>query len=168
MILATGALHEDGLVDAAEVSAGETPADRLAIMRDHRIGTYGAIALCSRSAFARRPIVAPSLRRRSCTHRSSSRERPGPSERRFLMVGFPSGAQRRPFRLRRPPVPTMRLPSRWLFTFLLGWLLVSFGSPRFLYRRRPRLPSLSATMLAQSWGARPVMSSAPRSKSPNA
>lgn len=44
-ILATGALHEDGLVDAADGLGGKSPADRLAIMRDHRIGTYGAIAL---------------------------------------------------------------------------------------------------------------------------
>jgi adenosylcobinamide-GDP ribazoletransferase len=45
MILATGSLHEDGLVDAADGLAGKSPEDRLAIMRDHRIGTYGAIAL---------------------------------------------------------------------------------------------------------------------------
>ena len=45
MILATGALHEDGLVDAADGLGGKSPEDRLAIMRDHRIGTYGAIAL---------------------------------------------------------------------------------------------------------------------------
>jgi adenosylcobinamide-GDP ribazoletransferase len=45
MILVTGALHEDGLVDATDGLGGKSPADRLAIMRDHRIGTYGAIAL---------------------------------------------------------------------------------------------------------------------------
>jgi adenosylcobinamide-GDP ribazoletransferase len=45
MILTTGALHEDGLVDAADGLAGRSPEERLAIMRDHRIGTYGAIAL---------------------------------------------------------------------------------------------------------------------------
>lgn len=44
-ILATGSLHEDGLVDAADGLGGTSPQDRLAIMRDHRIGTYGAIAL---------------------------------------------------------------------------------------------------------------------------
>jgi adenosylcobinamide-GDP ribazoletransferase len=44
-ILTTGALHEDGLVDAADGLGGKSPEDRLAIMRDHRIGTYGAIAL---------------------------------------------------------------------------------------------------------------------------
>lgn len=45
MILATGALHEDGLADFADGLAGETPEKRLAIMRDHHIGTYGVIAL---------------------------------------------------------------------------------------------------------------------------
>jgi adenosylcobinamide-GDP ribazoletransferase len=44
-ILATGALHEDGLADSADGLAGDTPQQSLAIMRDHRIGTYGAIAL---------------------------------------------------------------------------------------------------------------------------
>jgi adenosylcobinamide-GDP ribazoletransferase len=45
MILATSGLHEDGLVDSADGLGGKSPEDRLAIMRDHRIGTYGAIAL---------------------------------------------------------------------------------------------------------------------------
>ena len=38
MVLATGAMHEDGL-------AGETKERSLSIMRDHQIGTYGVIAL---------------------------------------------------------------------------------------------------------------------------
>jgi adenosylcobinamide-GDP ribazoletransferase len=45
MILATGAMHEDGLADCADGLAGGTPEERLAIMRDHRLGTYGVIAL---------------------------------------------------------------------------------------------------------------------------
>ena len=45
MILATGALHEDGLADFADGLAGKTREQRLAIMRDHQIGTYGVIAL---------------------------------------------------------------------------------------------------------------------------
>src|SRR5262245_55004882 len=39
MILTTGALHEDGLVDSADGLAGKSAHDRLAIMRDHRLGT---------------------------------------------------------------------------------------------------------------------------------
>jgi adenosylcobinamide-GDP ribazoletransferase len=42
----TGALHEDGLADLADgLGGGRDAASRLAIMRDSRIGTYGALAL---------------------------------------------------------------------------------------------------------------------------
>jgi adenosylcobinamide-GDP ribazoletransferase len=45
-VLVTGALHEDGLADSADgLAGGHTPAQRLAIMRDSRIGTFGAIAV---------------------------------------------------------------------------------------------------------------------------
>jgi adenosylcobinamide-GDP ribazoletransferase len=45
-MLATGALHEDGLADTADgFGGGATPARRLEIMRDSRIGSYGALAL---------------------------------------------------------------------------------------------------------------------------
>lgn len=46
MVLATGAVHEDGLADTADgFGGGRDPARRLEIMRDSRIGTYGASAL---------------------------------------------------------------------------------------------------------------------------
>ena len=42
----TGALHEDGLADAADgLAGGSTPAQRLAIMKGSAIGVYGAAAL---------------------------------------------------------------------------------------------------------------------------
>ncbi len=41
----TGAMHEDGLADMADGLGGFTPARRLDIMKDSRIGAYGAIAL---------------------------------------------------------------------------------------------------------------------------
>lgn len=44
-VAVTGALHLDGLADSADGFGGRTPADRLRIMRDHTIGTYGASAL---------------------------------------------------------------------------------------------------------------------------
>jgi adenosylcobinamide-GDP ribazoletransferase len=45
-IAVTGCLHEDGLADTADgFGAGATPERRLAIMRDSRIGTFGACAL---------------------------------------------------------------------------------------------------------------------------
>lgn len=46
VVLLTGALHEDGLADTADgFGARRSPAERLAIMRDSRIGTYGVLAL---------------------------------------------------------------------------------------------------------------------------
>ncbi len=42
----TGALHEDGLSDMVDgLFGGKTPEQRLTIMRDSRIGNYGALAL---------------------------------------------------------------------------------------------------------------------------
>ncbi len=45
LVLVTGALHEDGLADVADGLGGATRVRRLEIMRDSRIGTYGATAL---------------------------------------------------------------------------------------------------------------------------
>ena len=42
----TGGMHEDGLADTFDgVGGGSTPAEKLAIMDDSRLGTYGALAL---------------------------------------------------------------------------------------------------------------------------
>ena len=44
--LLTGALHEDGLADVADgFGGGRDPAAKLEIMRDSRLGTYGALML---------------------------------------------------------------------------------------------------------------------------
>jgi adenosylcobinamide-GDP ribazoletransferase len=45
LVLITGCLHEDGLTDVADSLGGWNPEQRLAILRDSRIGTYGATAL---------------------------------------------------------------------------------------------------------------------------
>lgn len=45
-LVITGAFHEDGLADTLDgLGGGQTPARRLEIMKDSRIGTYGACAL---------------------------------------------------------------------------------------------------------------------------
>jgi adenosylcobinamide-GDP ribazoletransferase len=45
-VAATGAFHEDGLADTFDALGGHVPRERaLEIMRDSRIGTYGAAAL---------------------------------------------------------------------------------------------------------------------------
>jgi adenosylcobinamide-GDP ribazoletransferase len=46
LVLLTGALHEDGLADTADgFGGGATRGRKLEIMRDSRLGTYGALAL---------------------------------------------------------------------------------------------------------------------------
>ena len=51
-VLLTGAMHEDGLADASDALCGNTSRDRaLEIMRDSRIGSYGALALAFLLAF---------------------------------------------------------------------------------------------------------------------
>jgi len=77
-IALTGALHLDGLADMADgFGGGRTREDVLRIMRDHQIGTYGAIALImtlllqisaiasliERDAAARFLVVAPTASR---------------------------------------------------------------------------------------------------------
>jgi len=45
-ILATGGFHEDGLADTADgLGGGQSTAQKLEIMRDSRLGSYGALAL---------------------------------------------------------------------------------------------------------------------------
>jgi adenosylcobinamide-GDP ribazoletransferase len=47
LVLITGCLHEDGLADAADgFGGGHTREKILLILRDSRIGSYGAAALC--------------------------------------------------------------------------------------------------------------------------
>jgi adenosylcobinamide-GDP ribazoletransferase len=57
-ILLTGAIHEDGLADTADgMGGGRTRDQKLDIMRDSRIGTYGACALIT-SIFLRWSALA--------------------------------------------------------------------------------------------------------------
>lgn len=45
-VMVTGALHEDGLADVADgFGGGRTKAEKLKIMRDSRIGTFGVLAV---------------------------------------------------------------------------------------------------------------------------
>lgn len=45
-VLLTGGFHEDGLADTADgLGGGQTSARRLAIMKDSRVGSFGALAL---------------------------------------------------------------------------------------------------------------------------
>ncbi len=57
-IILTGALHEDGLADVADAFfVSKSPENRLTIMKDSRIGTYGTLALIF-SVFSRIAFIA--------------------------------------------------------------------------------------------------------------
>jgi adenosylcobinamide-GDP ribazoletransferase len=46
LVIITGALHLDGLADTLDgLAAGKSATERLQIMRDHRVGTFGAVGL---------------------------------------------------------------------------------------------------------------------------
>lgn len=66
-VLATGAFHEDGLADACDgLGGGATRERALEIMRDSRIGTYGAVGLglvlaAKVAALAALPVAAVPL-----------------------------------------------------------------------------------------------------------
>jgi adenosylcobinamide-GDP ribazoletransferase len=57
LVLITGCLHEDGLADVADSLGGRTAEQRLTILRDSRIGAYGAAALVF-SLLSRAVLVA--------------------------------------------------------------------------------------------------------------
>ena len=58
-VMVTGALHEDGLADTVDgLWGGATPSERLAIMRDSRLGTYGAVAVVA-DLLLRVALLAP-------------------------------------------------------------------------------------------------------------
>jgi len=64
--VATGGIHLDGLADCLDGLAGRDPAGRLAIMRDSRIGVFGAAGLVLLCLLAVTALAAlsPSLRLR--------------------------------------------------------------------------------------------------------
>jgi adenosylcobinamide-GDP ribazoletransferase len=46
LVILTGALHLDGLADTLDgMAAGKAPEERLRIMKDHRVGTFGVVGL---------------------------------------------------------------------------------------------------------------------------
>jgi adenosylcobinamide-GDP ribazoletransferase len=70
MVIATGGFHEDGLADTADgIGGGASPERRLMIMKDSRIGSFGALALIASvglrvgalAELAEPRLVAPAL-----------------------------------------------------------------------------------------------------------
>ncbi len=124
-ILATGALHEDGLVDAADGLGGKSPDDRLAIMRDHRIGTYGAIALVlslgirigAIALLAEPSLVIGALIASAAASRASATA---------LMVALPQ-ARDDGLSVAAGRASTSDAVTAFALAFAIGWLSLSFG-----------------------------------------
>jgi adenosylcobinamide-GDP ribazoletransferase len=125
-ILATGALHEDGLADFADGLGGNTPEARLAIMRDHRIGTYGVVALLlvlamratAISLLAKPGLVVAALIAAGAASRASAV---------LLMAALPPA--RRDGLSVSVGRPTATLTASALaIAFVLGVVLLSFGA----------------------------------------
>ena len=98
LVLLSGALHEDGLADTADGLAGRSPEQSLAIMRDSRLGSYGAVALFLSLAFRVAAVAALDPRRApaglvvaACVSRASMVGLPlllSPARRDGLGAGF--------------------------------------------------------------------------------
>ena len=101
VVAVTGALHEDGLADAADgFGGGAGPARKLEIMRDSRIGAYGAVAL-TLALILRVGALAAALERRIL-------ERGRGADRWFPRSRAPAPWRR--WRCSNRRVPTARAP----------------------------------------------------------
>jgi adenosylcobinamide-GDP ribazoletransferase len=130
MVLATGALHEDGLADFADGLAGTTPADRLSIMRDRRAGTYGAIALIFSLAL-RATAIALIAGSASVFAALIVAGAAGRTSAVIVMASLP--AARSDGLSAAVGSPSAKLAgAAQAFTFLLGWLFLSFGLAVFV------------------------------------
>jgi adenosylcobinamide-GDP ribazoletransferase len=125
MILATGAMHEDGLADFADGLAGDTKERSLSIMRDHQIGTYGVIALVLSLAMRATAIaliaepytVIVALIGAGAASRSSAV---------LIMAALPPA--RRDGLSASVGSPTAGLAGLTLaLTFMIAWLVLPFG-----------------------------------------
>ncbi len=125
MILAMGALHEDGLADFADGLAGATKERSLAIMRDHHIGTYGVIALVLSLVLRATAIVliADSYAVLAALVAAGAASRMSAV---LLMVALPSA--RGDGLSASVGRPSARLAAAALgVAFVLSWLLLPFG-----------------------------------------
>src|SRR6516225_3819009 len=121
----TGALHEDGLADTADgFGGGKDREHKLAIMRDSRLGTYGACALAASfmlrwSALASLGDPGPSAIALMAAHASARASLPA-----FLLFVPPARSDGLSAGAGRPP------PSIAIAAALLGVLVLflSFGA----------------------------------------
>ena len=125
MIVATGALHEDGLADFADGLAGKTREERLVIMRDHQIGTYGVVAILLALAIratAIALIATPSAVLAALIAADAA------SRATAVLVMFALPPARQDGLSASVGQPTARLAAiALLVAFAVGWLVSSFA-----------------------------------------
>jgi adenosylcobinamide-GDP ribazoletransferase len=144
MVLATGAMHEDGLADCADGLGGSTRAARLAIMRDHQIGSYGvialvlslalrgtAIALVAEPALVLQVLIAAGAASRSSAVLLMSALPPARTDGLSVAVGRPSA-----------PLASIAIG----LAFILSWLLLGFGTALLMV-----LIVIAVAMMLGSW-----------------
>jgi adenosylcobinamide-GDP ribazoletransferase len=126
VIIATGALHEDGLADFADGLAGDTKERSLSIMRDHQIGTYGVIALLLSLAIraaAIALIAAPAAVLAALVATDAA----GRLAAVLLMAALPPARGDGLSASVGQPGAGMALVAA-LLTFAIAWLALSFGA----------------------------------------
>jgi adenosylcobinamide-GDP ribazoletransferase len=120
-LILTGCLHEDGLADVADAFGGHTRERRLEIMRDSRIGTYGACALsmslllrtAALASIAAPAVAAPAL---VAAHMAARAGMP-----LFMWLVPPARADGLSVGVGRPP------PMSTLAAMLLGVIALGLG-----------------------------------------
>ena len=122
----SGGLHEDGLADMADGCGGTTPARRLDIMRDSRVGSYGVMALClsfglraASLASLPLPAILPGCIMAACLARASMLILPA-----ALPPARPDGLARMLLPIPRRPFALAMLSALLcvLGATLLGWI----------------------------------------------
>jgi adenosylcobinamide-GDP ribazoletransferase len=125
VIIATGALHEDGLADFADGLAGDTKERSLSIMRDHQIGTYGVIALALSLAI-RATAIALIAEPRAVMAALIAADAASRLSTVLIMAALPPA--RRDGMSASVGSPTAGLAAAALgVTFVIAWLLLPLG-----------------------------------------
>jgi adenosylcobinamide-GDP ribazoletransferase len=139
-IAATGAFHEDGLADTADgLGGGQSREQRLAIMKDSRIGTYGTVALLLALALKIASLAAlavPTAVAALLAAHAGARMVPVVASAMLPYAGETGGAKVAPI---EPP------PSRLTFALLTGL------APFLLLPLWPALGALLAGVVAAGW-----------------
>ena len=163
LVLATGGLHEDAAADTADAfGARATPARRLEIMRDSRIGSFGALALlltlairgAAIAAIGRPAAVAAALAASGAVARAAML---GPLL--WLRPARPDGLAAS---LGRPSPAT--IAAALGIAALAAFALLPPGRRAARWRSAPRSRSGSRRWRGGWWAATPATCSAPASR----